>query len=49
MTLVLDIAFGFVIAGIVAVGIVLFVLWWTDPHQIAERELRRVLRRNPKR
>jgi hypothetical protein len=49
MTLVLDIAFGVVIGGTVAFGIVLFVIWRNEPHQVAERAFRQLLRRNPKR
>jgi hypothetical protein len=49
MTLVLDIAFAVAIGCIVAASVVLFVIWRNEPHQIAERALRQLLRRNRKR
>ena len=49
MTLILEILWGGAIVGVAAVSTALFVTWWTNPHQIDERALCRLLRRNPKR
>jgi hypothetical protein len=45
--IILEIAAGVVvILVILATGIVLFVAWWTDPHQVRERAHHERLRRN---